>query len=71
MHVYAPQIGKLMEEKEISYEDTSREWATHHLSELIIGMGDLNEHVGRNIDEFQGLMEDLTLANEIKRERCC
>ena len=37
------------------YEDLSREWTTHHMSELIIGMGDFNGHVGRNIDGFQGV----------------
>ena len=34
-------------------EDQSREWITHHSSELTIGMGDLNGHVGRNVDGFQ------------------
>ena len=37
------------------YEDLSSEWTTHHTSELILGMGDLNGHVDRNIDGFQGL----------------
>ena len=41
------------------------------MSELIIGMGDFNGHVGRNIDGFQGFTEDLALAKEIKREGCC
>ena len=44
-----------MEEKEFFYEDLSREWTTHHMSELIIGMGDFNGHVARNIDGFQGV----------------
>ena len=51
---YVPKSGKSMEEKENAYEDLSREWITYHMSELIIGMGDLNGHVGRNIDGFQG-----------------
>ena len=54
--------GKSMEEKEFFYEDLSREWTTHHMSELIIRMGNFNGHVGRNIDGFQGVMEDLALA---------
>ena len=44
-----------MEEKRNFYEDLSREWTTHHTSELIIGMGNININVGRNIDGFQGL----------------
>ena len=43
---YAAQRGKSMEEKEHFYEDLSREWTTHHTSELIIGKGDFNGHVG-------------------------
>ena len=46
-------------------EDLSREWATHHTRELIIGMGDINGHVGRNIDELQGFMEDVVFEKEI------
>ena len=38
------------------------------MSELIIGMGDNNGHVGKKIDGFQGFMEDLALAKEIKSE---
>ena len=48
-----------MEEKEFSNEDPSREWTTHHTSEMIIGMGDLNGHVERKIYGFQGFTEDL------------
>ena len=33
----------------IFYEDLSREWTTHHTSELIIVIGDFS----RNIDGFQ------------------
>ena len=54
---YAPQSGKSIEEKDFFHGDLSREWTTYHMSELIIGMimGDLNRHVGRNIDIFQGV----------------
>ena len=51
---YAAQRGKSMEEKEIFYEDLSREWTTHHMIELIIGMENLNRHVG-----FQGVHGEL------------
>ena len=52
---YAPQSGKSMEEKELFYEDLSREWTTHHVIERIVGMVDFNGHAGRNIDGFQGV----------------
>ena len=41
--------------KEHFYEDQSGEWTTHHKRELIIRIGDLNGHVGRNIDGFRGV----------------
>ena len=50
---YAAQSGKLIGEKEKNSKYLSREWTTQHMSELIIRMGDLNEHVGINIDGFQ------------------
>ena len=52
---YAPQIGKSMGKKEFVYEDLSREWTRYHMSEHIIGMGDIGRHVGRNIDGLQGI----------------
>ena len=45
-----------MEENVNFCEDLSREWTTHHMSELIIGMGDFNGHVVRNIDGFQRVL---------------
>ena len=59
---YAPQSGKSMEEKEIVYEDVSREWATHHMNQLIIGMGDFKGHVDRNIDGFQDVHGGFTIG---------
>ena len=57
--------------KKIFYEDVSREWTTHHTSELIIGMGDFNGHIGKTLMDLIGSMEDLILAKEIKKEGCC
>ena len=51
------------------YLDPSRKWTIHHMSKLIIGMGDFNGHVGRNID-IRGLIEDLALVKKIKLEGC-
>ena len=59
-----------MEKKKLCH--LSSELTTHHMNELIIGMGYISGHVGRNIDGFQqGFMEDIVLVNEIKREGCC
>ena len=51
--------------KKIFYEDQSMEWTTHHMRELIIGMGDINRHIGRNIDGSQGVHSGLSFG-EIK-----
>ena len=66
---HAQQCGKSMEEKEICYEDLSTEWTIHHMSELIIGMGDLNGHVGRNIDGFQGVHRGLSIGERNEEGR--
>ena len=49
------------------YEDLSREWSTHHMSELIIGIDMLEE----TLMDSMGFTEYLALAKEIKREGCC
>ena len=51
-------VGNRWKKVNFFKEDLSREWTTHHVSELIIGMGDINGHVGRNIDGFLGFMEN-------------
>ena len=48
---YAPHSGIPMKEIQNVY-DLSREWTTHHKSEVITGMGDFIGHVGINIDGF-------------------
>ena len=65
---YAPQSGKSMEEKEHFYEELSRDWTSHHTSELIIGMGDINGHVGRNIDAFHGVQGGLSIGERSQEE---
>ena len=56
-----------MEENEFFMSSLSREWTTHHTSELIIGIGDINGHVGRNIDGYQEVLERLSIG-ERKQE---
>ena len=48
--------------KRIFYEDQSGKWTTHHTSELFIGMGDPNGHVGRNIGGFQRVHEGFSIG---------
>ena len=60
---------KIMEQKEFFYEDLSREWTTHHTSELIIRMGDLNGHVGINIDGFQRVQAGFSIGKRNQEGR--
>ena len=53
------------------YENLSREWTTHHTSELIIRMGDLSGHVGRNIDRFQGMHGEFSIGERNQDGGCC
>ena len=63
-------VENLWKNKKIFYEDLSKEWTIHHMSELIIGMGYFNRHVGRNIDGHQGVDGGFTTGKKIKREGC-
>ena len=45
--VYGPQSGRTGAEKERFYDDLRREWDLHNMGELVLGMGDLNGHVGK------------------------
>ena len=51
------------------YEDLSREWTTHHTSELIIGMGDLSRHVVKNIDGFQAIHGGFSIGERNQKGR--
>ena len=66
---YAPQSGISMGKKDFPYEDLSREWTTHHIRELIIGMGDFNGHVGRDIDGFQGVLRGSSIGERNQEGR--
>ena len=60
MHICSTK-SKIDRRKENFCEYVSREWATHHMSELIIRMGDLNGHVGREIDGFQWVHREFNI----------
>ena len=51
---YALQYGKCFDEKHAIYE-LEIEWDIHSVDILFACLGDFNELVGRNIDEFDGV----------------
>ena len=44
------------------------EWDLQNPSELVLGMGDFKGHVGRRIDDFEGVLVGLELEKEMLRE---
>ena len=52
---YAPQVGRLECKKDQFYNDMANEWDLQNPSEVVLGMGDFNGHVGRRIDGFEGV----------------
>ena len=66
---YAAQSGKTMEENVNFYEYLSREWTTHHTSEQIIGVGDLNGQVGRKTDGFKRVHRGLSIGERNQEGR--
>ena len=55
--------------KIIFYEDLSREWTTHHTSELNIVIGNHNGHVGRNIDGFHAVHRGISIGERNQEGR--
>ena len=55
--------------RNIKNEVLSREWTTHHTSELINAIGDVNGHVGRNIDGFQGVIVGFSISERNQERR--
>ena len=52
---YGPQSGRNMEEKIQFYDQLACEWELGSSSEMILGLGDFNGHVGKQIDGFEGV----------------
>ena len=46
MCAYAPQSGKPDSEKERFSEEMAREWSMANSSEMVLGLGDFNGHMG-------------------------
>ena len=52
---YAPQGGRSMSEKEKFYEEMARGCEVENANEVLICLGDLNGHIGKEVDGFEGL----------------
>ena len=52
---YAPQVERPECEKDQFYNDITSEWDLQNPSEVVLDMGDFNKHVGRRIDNFEGV----------------
>ena len=52
---YALQSGRRLEEKQFFYDELKYEWDMHSADDLVMCLGDFNEHVGRHIDGFYGV----------------
>ena len=53
--VYGLQSGRTGAEKEQFYDDLRSEWDLNSISELVLGMGDFNGHVGKRIEGYEGV----------------
>ena len=52
---YAVQSGRSLEEKQSFYDELNSEWNIHSAGDLVMCLGDLNGHIGRYIDGFDGV----------------
>ena len=52
---YAPKSGRSFEEKQSFYDELKYEWHMHYPDDLVVCLGDINGHIGRNIDGFDGI----------------
>ena len=66
-----PQSGRTAAEKEHFYDDLRSEWNLHSVGELVLGMGDFNGHVGKQIEVRRMCMEEMELGREMWKEICC
>ena len=44
-----------MEEKQSFYDELKCEWDMHSAGDLVMSLGDINGHVGRHIDGYDGV----------------
>ena len=58
--MYGPQSGRTAAEKE--HDDLKSEWDLHSVGELVLGMGDVSQRVGKQIEGY----EDVHGGNRIE-----
>ena len=66
---YAPQGGRSESEKDQFYNDTASKWNLKNPGEVVLGMGDLNRHVGRRIGDFEGVHGEYGIGKKNVEER--
>ena len=54
---YATQGGRSLEEKQSFYDELEYEWDMRSVGELVMCLSDINGHVGRHTDGFNGVHE--------------
>ena len=52
---YASQVGRSGCKKDQFYNDMANEWDLQNPSEVVLGLGDFNGHVGGRVDGFEGV----------------
>ena len=52
---YAPQSGKPVSEKERFYEEMAPEWSMANANEMVLELGDFNDHVEKCPERFEGI----------------
>ena len=52
---YAPQSGRRLDERQSFCDELKGEWEIHSASDLVMCLGDINGHVHRHIDGFDGV----------------
>ena len=52
---YAPQSGRCLEEKQSFYDEQKCEWDMHSADDLVMCLDDINGHVARHNDGFDGV----------------
>ena len=52
---HAPHSGKGLEEKPSLYDELKCQWDTNSAGDVVMCLGDINRHIGRHIDGFDGV----------------
>ena len=63
--VYAPQVGRPQEEKDEFYDELYR--FVSKLKGRYVVLGDLNGHVGRNVEGYEGVQWKRVWRSECRR----